>query len=77
MMRMTWGKLRAGTWVAYEHADHATVAGKKVPGLRGRGLAQDGQAPDGGFSVSVWETLDTMQMYEQCAVCHEEMQLLL
>ena len=41
IMRITWGKLRAGTWQEYERAYHATVAGKTVPGLRGRWLAQD------------------------------------
>ena len=55
IMRITWGKLRAGTWQEYEQAYHATVAGKEVPGLRGRWLAQDVNDPDGGFSVSVWE----------------------
>ena len=38
IMRTTWGKLRAGTWNEYEQAYHATVAGKEVPGLRGRWL---------------------------------------
>ena len=53
IMRITWGKLRAGTWQEYEQASHATVAGKEVPGLRGWWLAQDVNDPDGGFSVSV------------------------
>ena len=53
IMRITWGKLRAGTWQEYEQAYHATVAGKEVPGLRGRWLAQDVNDPDGGLSVSV------------------------
>ena len=61
IMRITWGKLRAGTWAAYEQAYHATVAGKDVPGLQGRWLAQDVNDPDGGFSVSLWESLDAMQ----------------
>jgi hypothetical protein len=52
IMRITWGKLRAGTWTEYEQAYHATVAGKEVPGLRGRWLAQDVNDPDGGFAVS-------------------------
>ncbi len=30
IMRMTWGKLRAGTWTEYEQAYKATVAGKAV-----------------------------------------------
>jgi heme-degrading monooxygenase HmoA len=68
IMRITWGKLRAGTWQEYEQAYHATVAGTEVPGLRGRWLAQDVHDPDGGFAVSVWDTPDAMQAYEQSAV---------
>ena len=53
IMRITWGKLRAGTWNEYEQAYRAT-AGKEVPGLRGRWLAQDVNDPDGGFAVSLY-----------------------
>ncbi len=28
IMRITWGKLRPGTWEAFEQAYHATVVGK-------------------------------------------------
>jgi hypothetical protein len=45
IMRITWGKLRAGTWHDYEQASHATVASEKVKGLRGRRLAQDVNDP--------------------------------
>jgi len=68
IMRITWGKLRAGSWQEYEEAYRATVAGKEVPGLRGRWLAQDVHDPDGGFAVSLWESLEAMQVYEQSAV---------
>ena len=74
IMRITGGKLRAGTWQAYEQAYRATVAGTEVPGLRGRWLAQDVHDPDGGFAVSVWDTLDAMQAYEQSAVLKQEIQ---
>jgi len=30
--------------------------------------------PDGGFSVSLWDTPDAMQAYEQSAVFKEEIQ---
>ena len=36
IMRITWGKLRAGCWQEYEQAYRATVADTAVPGLRGR-----------------------------------------
>jgi len=74
IMRMTWGKWRAGTWAAYEQAYQATVAGKTVPGLRGRWLAQDVNDADGGFAVSLWDSLDAMQAYEQSAVFQQEIQ---
>jgi heme-degrading monooxygenase HmoA len=74
IMRITWGKLRAGCWQEYEQAYRATVAGKEVPGLRGRWLAQDVNDPDGGFAVSVWESLDAMHAYEQSAVFKQEIQ---
>jgi heme-degrading monooxygenase HmoA len=74
IMRITWGKLRAGCWQEFEQAYEATVAGKDVPGLRGRWLAQDVQDPDGGFAVSVWDTLDALQAYEQSTVFRQEIQ---
>ena len=33
--------------------------------LLGRWLAQDVHDPDGGFAVSLWDTLEDMQAYEQ------------
>ena len=74
MMRITWGKLRAGTWQDFEQTYRATMAGKAIPGLRGRWLAQDVQDPNGGFAVSLWDTLDAMQAYEQSAVFQQEIQ---
>ena len=63
IMRITWGKLCAGCWQEYEQAYRATVAEKAVPGLRGRWLAQDVHDPDGGFAVSVWDSLEAMQPF--------------
>ena len=34
-----------------------------MPGLRGRWLAQDVHDPDGGFAVSVWDSLEAMQPF--------------
>jgi len=47
-----------------------------VPGLRAV-ACQDVNDPDGGFSVSLWETLDAMQAYEQSAVFKQEIQPIL
>ena len=73
IMRITWGKLRAGSWQEYEQAYRATVAGKEVPGLRGRWLAQDSGDKDTGFAVSLWDNLPDMQAYEQSALYKEIM----
>ena len=65
MMRLTWGKLRSGTWSDFEQAYHTTVVGRDIKGLRGRWLAQDINDSDGGFAVSLWESEEDMQAYEQ------------
>lgn len=36
-----------------------------IEGLRGRWLAQDVRDPDAGYAVSVWDSLEEMQAYEQ------------
>lgn len=65
IMRITWGKLRAGTWDEFEQTYHDKVAGKEVKGLQGRWLAQDVADHDGGYSVSLWDTMENLQAYEQ------------
>ena len=47
IMRITWGKLYAGTWDEFERVYKETLVGKEIKGLKGRWLAQD---------VSVWWT---------------------
>ena len=47
---------------------------KKCQAYGGRWLAQDVNDPDGGVAVSVWDTLDAMQAYEQSAVFKQEIQ---
>ncbi|ETX04464.1 MAG: hypothetical protein ETSY2_28620 [Candidatus Entotheonella gemina] len=65
IMRITWGKLYAGTWDEFERVYKETLAGKEIPGLKGRWLARDVKDPDGGFAVSLWESAEDMQAYEQ------------
>jgi heme-degrading monooxygenase HmoA len=69
IMRITWGKLRPGTWDAFERA---ALAGKESKGLQGRWLAQDSADPDGGFAVSVWDSSEDLQAYEQSAFFQQE-----
>ena len=40
IMRITWGKLRAGSWQEYEQAYRATVADKEVPGVTLQALSR-------------------------------------
>jgi len=74
IMRITWGKLRPGSWNEFEKAYRATVAakGNKVKGLRGRWLLQDSSDKDTGFAVSLWESAADMQAYEQSPLYKEE-----
>jgi heme-degrading monooxygenase HmoA len=65
-VRMVWGKLRAGSWEAFERHYHerVTVENHRPQGLRERQLIRSTEDPDEGISVSVWETLDHLRDYE-------------
>jgi heme-degrading monooxygenase HmoA len=66
VIRITWGRLRAGTWSEFERTYRANVIeGKTVKGLRGRLLVQDSEDKDTGFAMSLWENLADMETYEQ------------
>jgi nitroreductase/heme-degrading monooxygenase HmoA len=74
VMRITWGKLRPGSWNEFERAyrDHVVANSKDLPGLRGRWLTQDSTDTDTGFTVSLWESEASMQAYEQ-SLAYKEM----
>ena len=72
IMRITWGKLLAGKWHEFERVYMGKVAGTEIKGLRGRWLAQDANDPNGGFAVSLWETPEDMQAYEQSDLYTQE-----
>ena len=74
IMRITWGKLRSGSWDEFEKTYRETVAAKggKIKGLRGRWLLQDSQDKDTGFAVSLWESAADMQAYEQSDLYRQE-----
>jgi heme-degrading monooxygenase HmoA len=67
IMRITWGRIQHGKWDEYEKTYNATVAvmSRNVKGLRGRWLAQDTSDKDAGYAVSLWDSLEDMQAYEQ------------
>ena len=74
IMRITWGKLRAGSWSEFEKAYRSTVAtrGRDVKGLRGRWLMQDAADKDTGFAVSLWDSSADMQAYEQSELYRQD-----
>ena len=64
-VRIIYGKLRPGTWDAYEAAYKEIMerAGQ-VAGLRARWLTRDVSNPDAGYSISLWEDEAAMRTYE-------------
>ena len=72
VIRITWGRLRAGTWNEFKRTYRENVIdGKTVKGLRGRLLVQDSGDKDTGFAMSLWDDLADMETYEQSAVFKE------
>jgi heme-degrading monooxygenase HmoA len=67
IMRITWGRVHPGRWNEYEQTYRATVVAKSknITGLRGRWLVQDVNDKDAGFAVSLWDSIEDMQAYEQ------------
>jgi quinol monooxygenase YgiN len=72
VIRITWGRLRAGAWSEFERAYRENVTdGKAVKGLRGRLLVQDSGDKDTGFAMSLWDNPADMESYEQSALFKE------
>jgi heme-degrading monooxygenase HmoA len=72
VIRITWGKLRAGAWTEFERTYRANVIDRNaVKGLRGRLLVQDSADKDTGFAMSLWDNLADLESYEQSAVFKE------
>ena len=69
LLRIVRGKLKPGTWDAFEKAYRATIASTApVEGLRGRWLVQDLDDPDSGSSISLWATEEALHAYESSEV---------
>ena len=74
VIRITWGRLRAGAWSEFERTYRAKFSeGKTVKGLRGRLLVQDTADKDAGFAMSLWENLADLETYEQSELYQEVM----
>jgi hypothetical protein len=69
MLRIIHGKLKPGTWDAYERAyKNVTTKAGKIPGLKGRWLAHAVDDPDAGCTMSLWENEAAMRAYENSEV---------
>lgn len=64
-LRIVRGKVKPGTWDAYEKAYKAAIkAAGPVKGLSGRWLVQDATDPDSGSTISLWDTKEDLHAYE-------------
>jgi len=69
MLRIIHGKLKPGTWEAYERAYKDVIAkAGKIPGLKGRWLAHAVDDQDAGYTLSLWENEAAMRTYENSAI---------
>ena len=63
-MRIVWGKIKEGSWEAYEEAYKKAVASSPgVPGRKGRWLSRDMNDPDAGYAITLWESKEAMDEY--------------
>lgn len=66
VVRITRGKVQSGTWEEFEEAvRQASAEVGPIPGLISRSLLRHSHNRDEGFSISVWESEDTLRAYEQ------------
>ena len=75
MLRIIHGKLKPGTWEAYERAYKDVIAkAGKIPGLKGRWLAHAVDDQDAGYTLSLWENEAAMRIYENSAILQKTIQ---
>ena len=63
LMRLTWAKVRPGTWSQYE-LRYREVASAPVMGRQTQWLARDSNDPDAIFIVSLWDNADSIKAWE-------------
>lgn len=65
-LRITWGRLTPGSWENFEHDYRRLVVDGEadVPGLRGRMLLRDNIDGDTGGTLSLWDSAEAAQAYE-------------
>jgi heme-degrading monooxygenase HmoA len=65
--RVAWGKVEPGTWQEYERVYHDAILPdtRNVPGLVFRELLQGADDPNEGISLTLWESREDLDAYEQ------------
>ena len=65
--RVAWGKVKPGTWQDYERFYHDEVVPKTrdLKGLVFRELLQGADDQNEGISLSLWESREALEAYEQ------------
>lgn len=72
-VRIIRGKLKPGTWDAYERVFQTELCAAKIPGLKARWLMRDVGDENAGYSVSVWESEAAMRTYEADTATRERL----
>jgi heme-degrading monooxygenase HmoA len=66
VVRITRGKIKPGTWDAFEKAyGEACAAAGPVAGLISRSLSRNLADPDEGYPMSLWQSLEALEKYER------------
>ena len=65
--RVAWGKVKPGTWQEYEQVYHDAILPdtRNVKGLVFRELLQGADDPNEGISLTLWESREDLDAYEQ------------
>ena len=65
--RVAWGKVKPGTWQAYEQVYHDEILPdtRNIRGLVFRELLQGTDDPNEGISLTLWESREDLDAYEQ------------
>jgi heme-degrading monooxygenase HmoA len=72
-MRVTRGRVKPGCWDDYEQAYSQHVEGRPAPpGLLGRWLLRSLLDGELAFSISLWESQETMEAYERSDAVRRE-----
>lgn len=62
-IRIYWGKIEPGAWPALEEKYRALM---DIPakGLLGRFVSQDARDPEGMFTITLWDSLESIEAWE-------------